>query len=369
MARPPAVARVLERVTALARRFGMFEPGQTVLVACSGGPDSVCLLHALHRLRRLFRIRLEVFHFDHRLRPESPRDAAYVRRQAASLRLPFVLREAADEPARGQSLEAWARLARYAALSQAAADRVADLVALGHTVGDQAETVLLGLVRGGGIEATAGMSPVAVIPPLGVRAVRPLLETAREEVEAFNRSLRLRPRRDPMNEDRRFLRSRVRLDVLPLLEKRLDRNLTATLARTAENVRADAAYLEGLAAEAARRVATIEGDEVRLAAAELAALPAPVGARVVRQALRLVGAMGGGWETDVGSAHIRAVLDLASGRPGRRVDLPGGLLAIRAKEYVRLARSSLGPRSPRSQRVTRLPRHGRGSGRREGRRG
>ena len=73
--RSPAVARVLERVTATARKHEMFLPGETVLVACSGGPDSVCLLHALHRLRRLFRIRIEVFHLDHALRPDSNKDA------------------------------------------------------------------------------------------------------------------------------------------------------------------------------------------------------------------------------------------------------------------------------------------------------
>ena len=135
--RPPAVARVLERVTATARKHGMFEAGHTVLVACSGGPDSTCLLHSLHALRRLFRIRVEAFHFDHGLRPDSAADAAYVRRQADRLGVPIVFREAVDRPRKGQSVEAWARLARYAALTQAAADQGAHAIALGHTAGGE----------------------------------------------------------------------------------------------------------------------------------------------------------------------------------------------------------------------------------------
>jgi tRNA(Ile)-lysidine synthase len=337
---PPAVARVLERVRGTVRKHHLFEASTTVVVACSGGPDSICLLHAMARLRRLFRVRLAVFHFDHRLRPSSAEDARYVRRQAERLGLPFVLQEAADGPGPGQSVEAWARLARYGALTQAATDLGADRAVLGHTLDDQAETVLLGLVRGGGLEALAGMAPLAKIPPLGLTAARPLLETTRDEVEAFCRALRLRPRQDPTNRDPRFLRNRVRREVLPGLEATLDRNLKSTLARTADHVRADADFLEGLASDAARSVTAADEEGVRLDARALAVLPTPVGARVVRQALRLAGAVAGEWGPDPGAAHVRGILDLAAGRPGRRLDVPGGLLAARTKEYVRIARAS-----------------------------
>src|SRR5881392_4507122 len=95
--RPPAVARVLERVTATAREHEMFSPGDKVLVAVSGGPDSTCLLHSLYMLRRLFKIELEVFHFDHKLRPESAKDAQYVKRQAAKLNVPAKVIDAASK--------------------------------------------------------------------------------------------------------------------------------------------------------------------------------------------------------------------------------------------------------------------------------
>ena len=339
--RPPAVARVLERITATVRRHTLFAPGDVVLVACSGGPDSLTLLHALHRLRRLLRIRLSVFHFDHRLREGSEDDARYVERQAGRLELPVVVRVADDRPRPGQSVEAWARLARYAALTSAAEEVGSNVAALGHILDDQAETVLLGLIRGGGLEAVAGMPARASLPPLGFPAVRPLLDTTRAEVEAFCRALRLRPRLDPTNTDPRFLRNRVRHDVLPLLEQAVERDVRGTLARTAANVRADTEYLEEVASEHAHGIIDVGEDELRIDADALAALPVPLAARVVRQAIRLAAAaLGGEWEPDAGAAHIDGVLGLARGRPGRRIDLPGDLVAERRREYVRVSRPS-----------------------------
>jgi tRNA(Ile)-lysidine synthase len=340
MPRPPEVARVLERVVQASRRHDLFGSDHIVVVACSGGPDSICLLHALHHLRRLLRIRLIAFHFDHRLRAGSDRDAAYVERQARTLEVPFVFRRATARPEAGESVEAWARRARYASLTAVASDEDADRVALGHTLDDQAETVILGLARGGGLEAVAAMPPLGGIPPLGFPAARPLLGVTRAEVTSFNRALRLRPRQDPTNTDRRFLRNRVRLDVLPMMERRLDRNLRTTLARSAEHVREDAAYLDAVASDAERSVTEVGEGEVRLHAERLAALPAPIGARVVRRALLAAGELAGEREPDTGAPHIDGVLGLASGRPGRRLDLPGDLEARRTRGYVRVSRAS-----------------------------
>ena len=118
MRRPPAVARVLERVTRTAREHEMFAKGDTVLVSVSGGPDSVCLLYSLWHLRRLFAIRLEVFHFDHRLRADSAKDAEYVGRLADRLKLPFHLRSTDDGPRKGESVEAWATVERTNAANE-----------------------------------------------------------------------------------------------------------------------------------------------------------------------------------------------------------------------------------------------------------
>src|SRR5215471_1766546 len=111
--RPPAVARVLAQATATMRAHEMVSPGELVLVSVSGGPDSVCLVHTLHELRRLFRMRLAIFHFDHRLRDDSAADAAYVRRLADRLGLPLHVRVAEGSPSKGESVEAWATGQRW----------------------------------------------------------------------------------------------------------------------------------------------------------------------------------------------------------------------------------------------------------------
>ena len=170
MRRPPAVARVLERVTRTAREHEMFAKGDTVLVSVSGGPDSVCLLYSLWYLRRLFAIRLQVFHFDHRLRAGSAKDAAYVARLAERLKLPFHLRSTDDGPRKGESVEAWATVERMDAVNEVRTVVGAEVIAEGHTLDDQAETVLLNLIRGGGLEAISGIWPGArtdaIVQPL-----------------------------------------------------------------------------------------------------------------------------------------------------------------------------------------------------------
>jgi tRNA(Ile)-lysidine synthase len=321
------VARVLERVTGSARRFEMFVPGTRVLAAVSGGPDSMCLLHSLVRLRRLLRIEVVCFHFDHRLRQGSRSDAAYVREQARRLGVPFVLRWAESRPGRGESIEAWARTVRYQALLEVLEESGGGVAALGHTADDQAETVLLALLRGGGLEALSGMAPVS--RPF----VRPLLEVGRDETVAFCRSLGLRPREDPMNRDPAFMRVAIRRRVIPQLERALGRGVRATLVRTASLLARDAALLEELARKAERGVVVRDGDHTLLSAGTLRKLPPSLSGRIARRAMLGLGQV-------PEAAHVDAVVALASARPGRAISLPSGLLARRETEYVRLSRPS-----------------------------
>ena len=324
--RPPAVARVLERVTETVRAHEMFLPGQTVLVSVSGGPDSMCLLYSLTHLRRLFRIRLAVFHFDHGLRSDSGSDAHYVKRQAAKLELPFHLRRAATGPERGESVEAWARTIRLTAANEVRNELEA-VVAEGHTLDDQAETVLLALVRGGGLESVAG-----IYPKLGHR-VQPLLDTRRSEVEAFCRALRLRPRSDPTNSDRRFLRNAIRLDVIPAFERATGRDVKGPIARSAALLSIDRLELMAEGARASDELVEERTGTVALPATALLTLRRAVAGRVIRLAVQRLGVM-------ATEDMTTAILDLAAGRPGRKRNLPRGLLAVRDREYVRVSRPS-----------------------------
>ena len=327
--RPPAVARVLERVTATVREHEMFLPGDTVLVAVSGGPDSTCLLYSLWHLRRLLRVRLEVFHFDHRLRADSANDADYVRRAATRLKVPFHPRTAEAEPGRGESVEAWARKERLAAALAVRLDVGARRMALGHTMDDQVENVLMALVRGGGLDSVSGIRPTQAW------LAHPLLDVRRTEVEAFVRALHLRPRLDPTNRDARLLRNALRLRAIPAMEKATGREVRGPIARSASILRRDADALRQQAMGAAKTVVEEVPDGVILDTVQLLTLSPAVAARVVRFAFVML-------PGPASEESIEGVLDLAAGRPGRRRDLPGGLIAMREQEYVLLSRSSPG---------------------------
>ncbi len=341
MRRPPAVARVLERVTATAREHEMFLPGQGVLVAVSGGPDSVCMLESLVRLRRLLRVRLEVFHFDHRLRVGSGADAAYVRRLAARHDLAFHPRAATSTPPAGASIEAWAREQRHFAIAEVTRETGVARTAIGHTMDDQAETVLIGLITGSGIRGLGGIAPVTGT------WVNPLIDVTREDVESFCRALHLRPRTDPTNADTRFLRNAVRLRGLPALERAVDRRLREPLVRTAAGLREDADELMRQTFEVVDEVVAETPEGADLLAARLLDLPRAIAGRVVAQAVY-------GCGVACARADVLAVIDLASGRPGRHRDLSSGLKARRDREYVRLSRPS--PRDGEAER----PRPGKG---------
>ena len=343
--RPPAVARVLERVTKTVRAHDMFGPGETVLVSVSGGPDSVCLLGSLVRLRRLLRIRLEVFHFDHALRSDSRDDAAYVRRLAARHGLPCHVRVAGSAPAKGVSVEAWARSVRHAARDDVARTIGATVAAEGHTLDDQAETVLLNVVRGTGLDGAAGIAPTSGVddPARSCVVVQPLIDVERSEIEAFCRSLRLRPRHDPMNDDTRLLRSALRHGVIPAIELAVGRDVHRPIARTAENLQTDRRELHDRAIEALARVVEPAAADVRFDVRRLLALSPAIAHRVIRMALYGVDLADGPapWSKDA----IEAVLDLANGRPGRSRDLPNGSTAVREREYVHVSFDSPSPGS------------------------
>ena len=337
MRRPPAVARVLERVTRTAREHEMFRPGDPVLASVSGGPDSVCLLYSLWHLRRLFEIRLEVFHFDHRLRPDSAKDGAYIARVAERLRVPFHLRTASDAAGQGVSVEAWASAARSNAANDVRRTIGAEVIAEGHTLDDQAETVLMNLIRGGGLEAVGGIWPGGASGG-GSGPVQPLLEVERAEVEAFCRALHLRPRLDPTNRDLRLLRNAIRLEVLPAIERATAREVKRPIARSADLLRDDRMELYASAEQALGQVVSGPPDRLRFEVTGLLSLPEPIASRVVRLAVYRIMERedAAPWAREA----VEAVMDLARGRPGRRRDLPNGSTARREREYVSLSRTS-----------------------------
>jgi tRNA(Ile)-lysidine synthase len=305
--------------------------GETVLVGVSGGADSTALLHVLAALAPELGLALHVLHVDHGLRRDSARDAEVVRRLAARYGLPVDVATVTVE--RTGSLEEAARRARHAAL-EAGADRVgASRIALGHTADDQAETVLMRLLEGTGLRGLAG------IRPRRGRVIRPLLEVRRQAIADLLAAAGLSWIEDPTNRDCRFLRNRVRHQVLPALARQADRgDLVRPLTRVARQARAAVETVEALGRRELDRLGDRQPGALVLSRSALAALPPPVAAEVLRQGAQDLGGRASwrAWE----HRGLARALALPPPRRGFRL---GGMLAEVSGDRLRLARE---PRSP-----------------------
>ena len=302
-----------ERVLVSVRRQELIPPGGRVLVAVSGGGDSVALLHLLAELAEREAVALAgVAHFNHRLRPPaSDEDERFCRDLATRFGLPFVV-ESADvaELARSEriSVEHAGHRVRHAFFKRAASRLGACRVALGHTIDDQAETYLLRLLRGAG---AAGFS--AIRPRIGL-VVRPLLNVSRAALRAYLASQPASFREDASNLDRRVPRNRIRHDLIPSLRVYSPR-VVEVLAREAEIARADEEWLARAANELGASLVQSTKGGVEVDAAGLAALHPALGRRVARDALVRVSGCA------VGFDHIERLRRLAEDAP-TRIDFP-----------------------------------------------
>lgn len=318
----PAVARVRAAVRAELAGIGR---GSLVLVACSGGADSLALAAALAHVAPRAGLRAGGVTIDHGLQEGSDVRAVGVVRVMWGLGLDPAGSVAVDVTGAGGP-EAAAREARYAALEKTAAELGAQAVLVGHTRDDQAETVLLGLARGSGARSLAGM------PARNGLYRRPLLGLGRAEVRRACLAEGLTPWDDPHNADPAFTRSRVRSSLLPAMTEVLGPGVAEALARTADLLRADADALDGWAARALEEARVI-GHTFDVSALE--GLPAAVRGRVLRAAAVEAGCPAGA----LGSVHVTAMDRLVTAWHGQRgADLPGGLRAIR-----RYGKLHLGP--------------------------
>ena len=302
-------------------RWHMLPPeGGVILCAVSGGRDSVCLLHYLTTIAPRRGFTVAAAHLNHRMRPEAQRDEDFVRGLCREWNVPFYTEAAPvyEIAARwGLSVEETGRRLRYDFLLRTADAIGAAYIATAHHAQDQAETVLLNLLRGTGPEGLGG------IPPVRGRIIRPLLQTGRAEIEDYLQKNGLPHVEDSTNEDTHYVRNRLRRELWPQLET-VNPAVTRAIDRTAEIVRGENAYLDTLAAERL----PAEGTAVETAA--LLAAPEPLRPRMVRLLLDRLPT----GKKDVSAVHMDAVLALAEG--GGTLDLPGGARAVCRDGWLRL---------------------------------
>jgi tRNA(Ile)-lysidine synthase len=316
MSLDPAVAAVR-----LAVRRCIPAPGEVVLVACSGGADSLALLAATVFEARKDAVRVIGAVVDHGLQAGSADHTAGVvaQMQALGVDETATIRVTVDPGPAG--IEAGAREARYAALGQLAEHFGARVVLLGHTLDDQAETVLLGLVRGSGGRSLQGMRPELDLD--GVPVSRPLLDLTRAQTEAACLAEGISWWEDPQNAEARFLRSRVRHTVMPLLETELGPGVREALARTAEQLRADTAELDALAGAAFASARLADGLDLSLVDS--------TGRAIVTRVLRLAAIEAGAIAEELTYRQVVAVLEVG---PGKEIQLPGHVTAYRSGDQV-----------------------------------
>jgi tRNA(Ile)-lysidine synthase len=315
----PSVASVRNAVRSALRAEDL-APDALVLVACSGGPDSLALAAATAFVAPRLGLRAGLVTVDHRLQDGSSERASELVSWAECTGLAPASVVEVDATPHGDGPEAAARSARYAALAEAAGREQSPAVLLGHTREDQAETVLLALARGSGLRGLSGMPPRREIG--GVTFLRPLLDVGRADAVDACARLGLKPWIDPHNDDPRFARSRVR-SALPVLSELLGPGVVANLARTARLAAADTVALDAWAADAA---ADARADDGSLDIEAVTAMPAAIRTRVLRAFALRLGAPAGA----LAAAHIDALDALVVGWHGQGpVALPGAILVVR----------------------------------------
>ena len=318
------------KVLKAVRERRMIAPGEKVVLGVSGGPDSMALLYLLYELRDDLGCALHIAHLDHMLRgAESKGDAVYVKEHAQKLRLPITV-EAVDVQENivsKESLESGARRIRYEFYERVLRSVQADRVALGHNADDQAETVLMRLLRGSGAQGLGGIPAVR-----DNKFVRPLIEISRSEIEEYLQQVKLTPRQDSSNLSTGCRRNKVRLELMPVLEREYSSNIKQILRRTGDILQAEDDLLKDLASKAADScMQSPDARTITVRVSDFRGYHLALQRRILRLAIRtLVGNLAG---FDYG--HIGDLLNLSLyGVTGSVASLPQAVYAEKTYDQL-----------------------------------
>lgn len=325
------------RIAEYIREYGLVSGNEKVLTAVSGGPDSVCLVHILNNIKKTLGIDLHIAHLDHGLRgTESEAEANYVAALASELGLPVTIGKAdanAWSKQNKMSLEEAAREVRYRFLEETARKTGATRVAVGHTRDDQVETTLMHFMRGSGLQGLRGLRPAAPLPyagrEQGAWVIRPLLQITRCETSAYCDQNCLKPCVDSSNTDIRFLRNRIRLELIPLL-RQYNPEIDEAIVRLADLAGEDADFIDEQAALVCDQSTSREGCVTCIDSGKLRGIPLPLQRRVFRVVLgRSYGNL-----KDVEAAHVDSLVRLLFGNTGKSVHLPRGIVATNERNRM-----------------------------------
>ena len=323
-----------EKVRRTIVRYRMLEPGDRLVVAVSGGPDSVALLSILACLSQELNFSLQVAHLNHMFRAkEAEEDALYVKELAKKFSLPITVRKRnvlAFIKRKHLSPEEGARQVRYKFLQDVAEKAGANKIALGQTADDQVETVLMWMLRGSGLKGLAGIP--AVRPLENCLIIRPLIEVNRSEIKDYLREESLRVQVDASNLKPVYLRNKIRLKLIPLLARDYNPNIKSVLSGMSQILRADEECLNEVQERTFKRIVRVKGDNrVEINLISLRRLHLSMQRRILRRSIELVkGNLRG-----ITLNHLREVLNIVNqGRTGSEVHLPKDIAVKRSYQKV-----------------------------------
>jgi tRNA(Ile)-lysidine synthase len=328
--------RVLETVKRTIAEHEMVVSGAAVLVGVSGGPDSVALLHILQHLAPEYGLRLAVAHLNHGLRKEADDEAEFVATLALNFGLAcYIKKEDVSRFRRRHrlSLEEAARMRRYAFYNDLANRHRFDKIALGHQADDNAELVLMFMIRGSGPVGFAGIPPVRAD-----RIIRPLIRLPRPDILDYLKSVDLAYTTDRSNRDMRFMRNRIRSHLVPLLRRTYNPKISEALNRLADIQREEQAWIDGIADRLYREVRlTNDANRLHMSIAHLVRQPKAAQRRIIRKAIADIK----GDLRRISFSHVTAAVDLLSDdRPDGMLDLPDGIMLVRNGNVLRVSKRS-----------------------------
>ena len=321
---------MIGRVKRTIQRYNLIKKGDCVVLGVSGGPDSIALLHILFSLRYELAIKLHVAHLNHQLRRGSKADQRFVVSQCEKLKLPYTVKALRKGVLKGSSIEESAREARFKFFIGVAQKQNARCIALGHTKDDLSETVLMRLIRGSGLMGMRGILPQRTI--YGSRFIRPLFEVNRDQIEAFLARERIPFRIDPTNFIPKFFRNRIRLNLIPHLERNYNRNIRAILANLSNTLTQDYDYLENQAQQILKGIICSQNDHGLMISLDSFGKLHPALQRMI---LRLSVEELKGNINQITFDHLKEIDSLIKDRPEHSiVHLPGGLSVRKNKKYL-----------------------------------
>jgi tRNA(Ile)-lysidine synthase len=326
---------LFEKVKKTIKKYSMLSGGETVLVALSGGPDSVYLLNAMNNLKDEFKLDLHALYVDHGLRPEeTPLEIEFCKNLCEKLKLPFI-KKSIDVKSyvqeKAMNKQAAARELRYQVFEETAFEIKAHKIALGHTADDQAETLLMRLLRGSGPTGLSG------VPPIREKFIRPLIEIERKEIDRDLQEEGIDFIVDSSNLRRDYLRNKIRLSLIPMM-KELNPNMVETLSRIAEIFREEERYFKIIVAKTLMRLISRKSDSrIELFLSPLEVMERVILRRALRKAIDETKGLRG-----INFVHIEDIIELIkTGQTGDRLYLPKGIRVI--KDYSTLILTSESP--------------------------